>query len=87
MADHYFSAIVKNEPAAAQNRHSYIEAMKIRNRALLTVHLGRFNARTIKDCRRCGQSYSWGCGRPYRSHEEKGTDVPCRPATPRRPVI
>ncbi|MDG4835776.1 NYN domain-containing protein [Micromonospora sp. WMMD967] len=72
---HYFSAIVKNEPAAAQNQTSYIDAMKIRNGGLLTVHLGRFKERTIKDCRRCGQSYSCGCGRQYRSFEEKGTDV------------
>ncbi|TCB99001.1 NYN domain-containing protein [Micromonospora zingiberis] len=72
---HYFTAIVKNEPAAAQNQTNYIEAMKIRNGAALTVHLGRFKERTIRDCRRCGQSYTCGCGRPYKSYEEKGTDV------------
>ncbi|MFY1599511.1 NYN domain-containing protein [Micromonospora sp. WMMD737] len=74
-AVHYFSAIVKNEPAAAQNQTDYIEAMKLRNGAVLNVHLGRFKDRTIKDCRRCGQSYTCNCGRAYRSYEEKGTDV------------
>jgi uncharacterized LabA/DUF88 family protein len=75
VAVHYFSAIVKNEPAAAQNQTSYIEAMKIRNGSVLTVHLGRFKDRTIRPCRRCGQGYACHCGRAYRSYEEKGTDV------------
>ncbi|NJP30469.1 NYN domain-containing protein [Micromonospora thermarum] len=74
-AVHYFSAIVKNEPVAAQNQTSYIDAMKVRNGDLLHVHLGRFKERTIKDCRRCGKSYTCSCGRQYRSYEEKGTDV------------
>lgn len=39
-AVHYFSAIVKNEPAAVRNQTGYIEAMKIRNGTLLAVHLG-----------------------------------------------
>jgi len=61
--------------AAAQNQTNYIEAMKIRNGGLLTVHLGRFKERTIRDCRRCGQGYTCGCDRPYKSYEEKETDV------------
>ncbi|WFE41801.1 hypothetical protein [Micromonospora sp. WMMD998] len=49
--------------------------MKTRNGAVLDVHLGRFKERTIRDCRRCGQGYTCGCNRPYKSYEEKGTDV------------
>ncbi|MDH6465112.1 uncharacterized LabA/DUF88 family protein [Micromonospora sp. A200] len=71
----YFSAIVKNEPAAAQNQLDYIEAMKARNGPLLDVHLGRFKDRTIRNCHRCGQPYMCKCGRLYRSYEEKETDV------------
>ncbi|WP_176737797.1 NYN domain-containing protein [Micromonospora inyonensis] len=71
----YFSAIVKGEPAAAQNQLDYIEALKTRNGVLLDVHLGRFKDRTIRDCRRCGQPYTCRCGRTFTSFEEKGTDV------------
>jgi hypothetical protein len=71
----YFSAIVKNEPAAAQNQYDYIAAMKAHNGSLLDVQLGRFKSRTIRHCRRCGQAYTCSCGREYRSFEEKGTDV------------
>jgi hypothetical protein len=71
----YFSAIVKNEPVAAQNQYDYIEAMKAHNGPMLDVLLGRFKDRTIRPCRRCGEPYSCACGREYRSYEEKGTDV------------
>lgn len=71
----YFTAIVKNEPAAAQNQVDYLEAMKARNGSLLDVRIGRFKDRTIKPCRRCGQPYQCSCPRQYRSYEEKETDV------------
>ena len=71
----YFTAIVKNEPAAAQNQLDYIEAMKAHNGDLLDVRIGRFKDRTIKPCRRCGQPYQCTCPRQYRSYEEKETDV------------
>jgi hypothetical protein len=71
----YFSAIVKDEPAAAQNQYDYIAAMKAHNGPLLDVQLGRFKNRAIRNCRRCGLAYACGCGREYRSFEEKGTDV------------
>ena len=71
----YFSAIVKNEPAAAQNQYDYIEAMKAQAGPALEVHLGRFKDRLLCRCRRCGRPYTCGCGREYRSFEEKGTDV------------
>jgi uncharacterized LabA/DUF88 family protein len=71
----YFSAIVKNEPAAAQNQLDYIDAMKLRNGTTLEVCIGRFKDRTIRSCRRCQQPYTCSCGREYKSYEEKGTDV------------
>jgi uncharacterized LabA/DUF88 family protein len=72
---HYFTAIVKNEPAASQNQAGYIEAMKILNGPLLDVRLGRFKDRSIRPCRRCGAPYRCACPHEYRSFEEKGTDV------------
>jgi NYN domain-containing protein len=71
----YFTAIVKNEPAAAENQLKYIEAMKAHNGSLLDVRVGRFKERTIKPCKRCGQPFQCSCPRPYRSYEEKETDV------------
>jgi hypothetical protein len=71
----YFTAIVKNDAAAADNQHQYIDAMKARNTSLLDVRLGRFKDRNIGVCRRCGQPYRCLCGRDYRSWEEKETDV------------
>jgi hypothetical protein len=71
----YFTAIVKNEPAAAQNQDDYIQAMKARNGPMLDVRLGRFKDRSLRSCHRCGEMYICGCGREYRSYEEKETDV------------
>jgi uncharacterized LabA/DUF88 family protein len=71
----YFSAIVKNEPVAAQNQYDYIQALKAHNGTLLDVHLGRFKERILRRCRRCGAAFLCQCGRQYRTYEEKGTDV------------
>jgi hypothetical protein len=71
----YFSAIVKKEPVAARNQDDYIQAMKVRNGPLLDVHLGRFQDRRLRSCHQCGEMYICGCGREYRSYEEKETDV------------
>ncbi|WP_153040540.1 hypothetical protein [Actinoplanes sp. TFC3] len=54
---HYFTAVVKNEQAAADNQDHYIEALKSVNGSKVDVHLGRFKTRTIGACRRCGQPY------------------------------
>jgi uncharacterized LabA/DUF88 family protein len=71
----YFSAIVKSEPAAAQNQADYIAALKAHNGPLLDVRLGRFKDRRIGPCRICQQDYTCACPRIYRSYEEKETDV------------
>ncbi|MEV6967587.1 NYN domain-containing protein [Hamadaea sp. NPDC051192] len=71
----YFSAIVKNEPAAAQNQQDYLAALAAHNGQLVDVRLGRFKDRTIKPCRRCSKPYQCGCPRDYKSYEEKETDV------------
>jgi len=71
----YFSAVVKNEPAAAKNQTDYLEALQAQNGASIDVRLGRFKDRTIRPCRRCGKPYSCGCPREYKSYEEKETDV------------
>jgi len=71
----YFTAIVRGNRSAADNQLDYIAAMVAVNGAALDVRLGRFKDRTIQDCRRCGLPYLCGCGREFRSHEEKETDV------------
>jgi uncharacterized LabA/DUF88 family protein len=71
----YFTAIVKNEPAAAQRQQDYMSALRARNGALVTTHLGRFKDRTVSWCRRCRRPYLCACGSRYRGWEEKETDV------------
>lgn len=71
----YFTAIVKNEPAAAQNQDDYLAALAAHNGPLVDVRLGRFKDRTIKPCRRCHQPYQCCCPREFKSYEEKETDV------------
>jgi hypothetical protein len=71
----YFSAIMKKELVAARNQDDYIQAMKACNGPLLDVRLGRFRDRKLRSCHRCGEMYICGCGREYRSYEEKETDV------------
>ncbi|WP_412542099.1 NYN domain-containing protein [Longispora sp. K20-0274] len=71
----YFTAIVKNEPAAAQNQQDYLDALSAHNGALFELNLGRFKDRTIRGCYRCGSPYTCICGRPFKSYEEKETDV------------
>jgi hypothetical protein len=71
----YFTAFVKNEPAAAQRQADYMAALVARNGALVTAHLGRFKGRTISPCRVCRRPYRCGCDTDYRGWEEKETDV------------
>lgn len=71
----YFTAIVKNEPAAADNQGTYLDALKAGHAALLEVHLGRFKDRRLSNCRRCKQPYRCSCPRTYKGFEEKETDV------------
>lgn len=71
----YFTAILKNEPAASQRQEDYLAAMRARNDCLVAIHLGRFKSRTISWCRRCRQPYLCGCLVEYQSWEEKETDV------------
>jgi uncharacterized LabA/DUF88 family protein len=71
----YFSAIVKDEPVAAENQHHYLDALRTQNGSLVDIRLGRFRVRGIGICRRCRQPYTCACPREYRSYEEKETDV------------
>ncbi|HEX8345104.1 MAG TPA: hypothetical protein VF657_10210 [Actinoplanes sp.] len=67
----YFSAIVKNEPVAAENQHTYLDAMQAHRGPLVDVRLGRFKQRAMGVCRRCRRPYTCACPREYRSYEEK----------------
>ena len=71
----YFTALVRNDPAGAQNQLGYLDAIQAHNGSRLDVRMGRFKDRTIRACSRCGEPYRCGCGLRYRTHEEKETDV------------
>jgi hypothetical protein len=75
VAVHYFTAIVKNEPAAARRQEDYMSALRARNGTLITTHRGRFKERTISWCRLCRRPYLCACGTRYHGWEEKETDV------------
>ena len=71
----YFTTIVKNEPSAATNQNTYIDALVAHNGGLIDVRVGRFRQRTIGPCRICRREFLCSCPSPYLSYEEKETDV------------
>jgi uncharacterized LabA/DUF88 family protein len=71
----YFTTIVKNEPSAATNQNTYIDALVAHNGGLIDVRVGRFRQRTIGPCRICRREFLCACPSPYLSYEEKETDV------------
>jgi uncharacterized LabA/DUF88 family protein len=60
----YFTAAVRNDPAAEQRQQTYLAALRVRGDVDIT--LGRFQEKRLA-CR--------GCGKSWRSYEEKETDV------------
>jgi len=71
----YFTAIVKNEPAAAANQTTYLDALNAHNGALVDTRVGRFKIKTIGRCKICRQDFLCTCPTAYQSYEEKETDV------------
>ncbi|WP_027343948.1 NYN domain-containing protein [Hamadaea tsunoensis] len=71
----YFTAIVKEEPAAAANQTTYLDALRTHNGALVDVRVGRFRNKTIGRCKVCRKDFLCTCPTTYQTYEEKETDV------------
>jgi uncharacterized LabA/DUF88 family protein len=75
VAVRHFTAIVKNEPAAAANQTDYLAALAAQNGAIVDVNIGRFKIKTIGRCKICRHDFVCVCPTTYLSYEEKETDV------------
>ena len=65
VAVRYFTALVRDEPAALARQRSYLDALSAHS-STVEIILGRYQAKTVA-CRRCGSVWT--------SYEEKETDV------------
>ena len=70
----YFTAIVKDEPAASANQTDYLDAMRAHNGDRIDVRVGRFKPKTIGRCKECRREFRCSCPTTYLSYEEE-TDV------------
>jgi len=66
IAVRYFTALVRDDPAALAQQQTYLEALRVRSGGIVGVHLGRYQSKT-QQCRQCGNVWT--------SYEEKETDV------------
>jgi len=66
VAVRYFTALVRDDPAALARQQTYLEALRVRSGGIVAVHLGRYQSKT-QQC--------WQCGNVWTSYEEKETDV------------
>jgi uncharacterized LabA/DUF88 family protein len=66
IAVRYFTALVRDDPAALARQQTYLEALRVRSGGIVGVHLGRYQSKT-QQCRQCGNVWT--------SYEEKETDV------------
>jgi len=66
IAVRYFTALVRDDPAALARQQTYLEALRVRSGGIVAVHLGRYQSKT-QQC--------WRCGNVWTSYEEKETDV------------
>lgn len=62
----YFTALVRDDPAALARQQTYLRAVKARSGRKVDVVLGRYQRKT-QTCRQCGNVWT--------SYEEKETDV------------
>jgi len=65
LAVRYFTALVKDEPAALARQRAYLGALSVHSNAIEII-LGRYQTKTMA-CRQCGNVWT--------SYEEKETDV------------
>lgn len=62
---HYYTAAVRNDPPAEFRQQTYLDALRAHCR-YVDIVLGRFQEKTAR-CK--------GCGRSWRTYEEKETDI------------
>jgi uncharacterized LabA/DUF88 family protein len=62
----YFTALVRDEPAALSRQRTYHDALRSHSGGTVEIILGRYQSKT-QTCRQCGSI--------WRSYEEKETDV------------
>ena len=65
VAVRYFTALVRDDPAALARQRAYLDALRAQSNAVEII-LGRYQVKTLI-CRRCGSVWT--------SYEEKETDV------------
>lgn len=65
VAVRYFTALVRDDPAALARQRAYIDALSTHS-STVDIVLGRYQSKTVT-CRRCGSVWA--------SYEEKETDV------------
>jgi uncharacterized LabA/DUF88 family protein len=66
VAVRYFTALVRDDPAALARQRTYLDALIAHSGATVDVVLGRYQSKTVA-CRQCGNTWA--------SYEEKETDV------------
>ncbi len=66
VAVRYFTALVRDEPAALARQLIYLDALSVHSGSTVEVVLGRYQSKTVA-CRQCGNVWT--------SYEEKETDV------------
>lgn len=62
----YFTALVRDDPAALSRQQTYIDALRVRRGAAVDVILGRYQRKPVT---------CWQCGNVWTTYEEKETDV------------
>lgn len=62
----YFTALVRDDPAALTRQRTYLDALTVHSGRTVEIVLGRYQSKTVA-CRQCGNVWT--------SYEEKETDV------------
>lgn len=66
VAVRYFTALVRDDPAALRRQQTYLAALAAHGSGLVEVTLGRYQSKPVT---------CWNCGHLWASYEEKETDV------------
>jgi uncharacterized LabA/DUF88 family protein len=66
VAVRYFTALVRDDPAALRRQQTYLAALTARWAGLVEVTLGRYQSKPVT---------CWNCAHVWTSYEEKETDV------------
>jgi uncharacterized LabA/DUF88 family protein len=66
VAVRYFTAMVRNDPAALARQEAYLDALSAQSPGVIDIVMGRYQEK-VGSCRQCGSR--------WRMYEEKETDV------------